>query len=146
MKKILITLAFIGILAFSAFAEEPERPIVPADNQPVTVTVLSVSNSAVEFLVEANKVVYEVCDYFNGSWLDTGLKIYCTFGGDVYTCTTYKITKMACSISGAIKLYMEGDINNSLKKILTTGAEIWVMSKAGSKINLAPSSNMCPAN
>lgn len=146
MKKFFLFFALIGSFTATAFADEPDRSVVPSDNQPVEVTVLSVSNSAVEFLVEANNVVYEVCDYFNGSWLDTGLKIYCTFGGDVYTCTTYKITKMACSISGAVKLYMEGDFNNSLKKILTTGAEIWVMSKAGSKINLAPSSNMCPAN
>lgn len=111
----------------------------------VKVTVLSASNSVVEFLVEANEVVNEVCNYFDNSWVDVGLSIYCTLGGDIYTCTAYKITKMACSLSGAVKLYMEGDINNATKKILKTGAQVWVMSKAGSQVKLSPS-NMCPAN
>ena len=152
MKKAFLTIVFIGCYIASTFASQPDNPPFPPANpnekcneQPFNVTILSISNSTVELLVEANEVVNEVCEYFNGSWLDTGLKIYCTLGGDVYTCTTYKITKLACSISGAIKLYMEGDINNATKKVLTTGAEIWVMSKVGNKINLSPS-NMCPAN
>lgn len=152
MKKIIITFAFIGCFIFSAFANEPEKSAV-ASNTPneescemtVKVTVLSVSNSVVEFLVEANEVVNEVCNYFDNSWVDVGLSIYCTLGGDIYTCTAYKITKMACSLSGAVKLYMEGDINNATKKILKTGAQVWVMSKAGSQVKLSPS-NMCPAN
>ena len=152
MKKILLILSFVGCLFASAFANQLEQPIVQPTNtndgiyeQTFTVTVISVSSSAVELLVEANNVVNEVCEYFNGSWVDYGLKIYCTLGGDVYTCTAYKITKMACSISGAIKLYLEGDINNATKRILATGAEVWAMSKVGENIKLSPS-NMCVSN
>ncbi|MBP5541597.1 MAG: hypothetical protein J6X88_08130 [Bacteroidales bacterium] len=148
MKKILLTISLVGGIMASAFANGPEQPPMASDNptdETITVTVISVSNTAVELLVEANNVVNDVCNYFNGSWVDYGLKIYCSLGGDVYTCTAYKITKMACSISGAIKLYMEGDINNATKRILATGAEVWAMTKMGDKIKLSPS-NMCVGN
>lgn len=96
------------------------------------------SNSIVEVLVEANSVVDEFCNAFGGSWLSTGLDLYCTLGGDVYTCSVYKGVMMACSINGAVKLALEGDINNSLKSLLKTSAKLYVMSKVGGKFTLKP--------
>lgn len=143
-------LAFVSCCMGFAVANQPEKIVVSENTTvdscaiPVTVTVLSASNSVVDILVEANRVVDDVCNYFDGSWADVALTLYCSFGGDVYTCTAYKIVQAACAITGAVRLYIEGDFNNATKKVLTTGAKIWVMSKAGSKFKLSPS-NMCPA-
>lgn len=146
MKKILIIIVFAGFVITSAFANEPTRTTPSSTFPNDEVYNTCASNSTVELLVEANNIVYEICDYFNNSWADVAISVYCSFGGDVYTCTAYKITKIACGISGAVKLYIEGDINNSMKKVLKTGADIWKMTKTGDKkVTLTPS-NMCPVN
>ena len=116
----------------SAFANQSQVVNVFATNEesrelPVTVIAYSEASGVIEILVEANQVVDDVCNYFNGSWVDTGLKIYCTFNGASTVCIAHKIVKAVCGINGAIKLYIEGDINNATKKLLTTGADIWKM-------------------
>lgn len=85
-----------------------------------------------EIFVKANAAVDDLCNYFNGSWLNTGLKVYCSFGGDVYTCTTYKVVQAACTVNGAVRLIIEGDYNNALKRIIDGGvqlAKIYTVSK-----------------
>lgn len=156
MKKILFLVAFISGVFASTFASTPDNQINNktnvielSDDMPVTVTVLSVSSTAVELLVKANDAVYEACEYFNGSWADVGLTLYCKFNpGSVYVCTAYKITKLACGISGAVKLSLEGDFNNAAKKALLAAGSIWVMSKKGNlSYDLVRTvRNMCPAD
>ena len=130
----MISFLFLCSLLVSAFASTTEPPMIVGANgetneQQLTITVLSASNNFVEILVEKNNAVYEACNYFNGSWMNKGLSLYCKFGGDVYTCTAYKIVSAACHLSGAIKLAIEGDMNGSMKNILSTAVDIWSMSK-----------------
>ena len=111
MKKLLMTLTILA-MSVVAFANETES---------VSASSLMASNSSnsttvYEMLVYTTDVVDDLCNYFNGSWLDTGLNIYCKFGGDVYTCTAYKVVSVACGINGVVKLSLQGDYNEALKK------------------------------
>ena len=93
-------------------------------------------------LVYASDVVDDLCNEFNGSWLDTGLRIYCRFGGDVYTCTAYRIVSAACGINGVVRLMMEGDANNALKRALDYSSKIFNVSKEnGGYVFYTPSSD-----
>lgn len=100
------------------------------------------ASSAIEILVEANNAVYDLCNYFNGSWLDTGLTLYCAFNATSTTCLIYYATKATCEFSEVIKLYLEGDFNNATKRALTSGTKIYKLSKTNSGYKLSPS-NMC---
>lgn len=152
----MIFIAFVGFSMMSTFANSSQRqdnyPISSNEEEtelPVTVRAISESNGTLELLVEANRVVDEVCDYFNGSWMDTGLKIYCTFNGASAECLAYRIVKAACGINGAIKLYIEGNYNGATKKLLTTGADIWKMVMVGNTVEKGVKlvkSGMCVAN
>lgn len=149
-------IALVGFSMMSTFANPSQYqndPPTSADEKlielPVTVRVISESNGTLELLVEANRVVDEVCDYFNGSWLDTGLRIYCTFNGASAECLAYRIVKAACGINGAIRLYIEGNYNDATKKLLTTGADIWKMVMVGNTVEKGVKlvkSGMCMAN
>lgn len=85
--------------------------------------------STVEILVKANQYVDDLCNYFNGSWVDTGLKIYCKLGGDVYTCTAYKVVNISCSVNGAVRLAIEGDYESALKRLLTATPDVYNLYK-----------------
>lgn len=156
MKKIMMFIASIGFSMMPTFAHQSqykENPPTFVDEKvielPVIVTVISETNGTLELLVEANRVVDEVCDYFNGSWLDTGLKIYCTFNGASAECLVYRIVKATCGINGAVRLYIEGNYNDATKKLLTTGADIWKMVMVGNTVDKGVKlikSGMCAAN
>ena len=124
MKKLLMTLTILA-MSVVAFANETES---------VSASSLMASNSSnsttvYEMLVYTTDVVDDLCNYFNGSWLDTGLNVYCKFGGDVYTCTAYKVVSVACGINGVVKLSLQGDYNEALKKALNTSTKIFNVKK-----------------
>lgn len=142
MKKIILLFLLAGCLASSSFGvtstiqNQPYYPILTnqtideGDVVTFKVTVLSVTSTSMELLVEANNAVYEFCEYFNNSWVDIGLSLYCTFGGSPYgECVIYKAMKAACGISGAIKLYLEGDISGAIKAGIKTGQTLYSISK-----------------
>lgn len=108
------------------------------DSTMVSIEVLSVSTDLVEILVKASDAAYDLCDYFSGSWLDAGLTVYCAFGGDVYTCTAYKIVQAACAVNGAIRLSLQGDISGTLKQLLYTSAKLYAVSKMSGKFYIKP--------
>ena len=89
----------------------------------------SSESSIMEILVYANSAVDDMCNYFNGSWADLGLTVYCSLGGDIYTCTAYKVIQAACTVNGAVKLYIEGDIGGALKKAVQGATKIYTISK-----------------
>ena len=89
--------------------------------------------SVIDILVYANSAVDDLCNRFNGSWADTALTVYCSFGGDIYTCTAYKIVQAACSVNGAVRLMIEGDASAALKKMLSGATKIYSVSKISDK-------------
>lgn len=136
MKKLLISLSVI-FASLGAFGNNNET-------EPICIEVQS-SASMMEVLVYANNAVDDLCNYFNGSWVDTGLSIYCSFGGDVYTCTAYRVAKAACSINGAVKLYIEGDISGALRKTISAADAVFKLFKHSStEYELRAAANMTP--
>ncbi|MDR1544316.1 MAG: hypothetical protein LBS50_07940 [Prevotellaceae bacterium] len=134
MKKYLLIL--VAVIGFGISANAQELAVNNVSKQYSASTELlayteSTSTSVVDILVYANDAAYEMCNYFNGSWVDTGLKIYCSFGGDIYTCTAYKIVKGMCAINGAIKLSIEGNYDAGLRALLSGTTDIFVASKVG---------------
>lgn len=89
--------------------------------------------SVIDILVYANSAVDDLCNQFNGSWVDTALTVYCSFGGDIYTCTAYKIVQAACTVNGAVRLVIEGDTSAALKKILVGSTKVYSVSKIADK-------------
>lgn len=89
----------------------------------------SYNTSTIEILVKANKAVDELCNYFEGTWVDTGLAIYCKLGGDFFTCTAYKVVKATCGINGAVRLYIEGDTSSALKRLLKSSTDVYLLTK-----------------
>ena len=130
MKKIFVIL--VALIGFGISVNAQEQAAQKQTNDLLAFTEEAPSTSVVDILIEANDVAYELCNYFNGSWVDVGLKIYCSFGGDVYTCTAYKITKGLCAINGAIKLSIEGNYDAGLRSLLSGATDIFVASRAGS--------------
>lgn len=125
MKRLFL-ISVIICFTFTAKAIE-NKNVTGNDNSALTET--SSSASVAEVLVYANNAVDDFCNYFNGSWVDIGLTVYCSFGGDVYTCTAYKVLQVACTVNGAVKLYIEGDIESAIKKALQGTSKIYTMSK-----------------
>ncbi len=89
--------------------------------------------SVIDILVYANSAVDDLCNYFNDSWANTALTIYCSFGGDMYTCTAYKVVQAACTVNGAVKLMIEGDASAALKKMISGATKIYSVSKVSDK-------------
>ena len=112
----------MSVVAFANETESVSASSLMASNSSNSTTVY-------EMLVYTTDVVDDLCNYFNGSWLDTGLNIYCKFGGDVYTCTAYKVVSVACGINGVVKLSVQGDYNEALKKALNTSTKIFNVKK-----------------
>ncbi|MBQ7856884.1 MAG: hypothetical protein IJ348_07230 [Alistipes sp.] len=124
MKKILLVL--LAVVTFSpVFANG-------SSNSPVNIE-MEAEASAVEILVRASDAVDDFCNYFGDSWVDVGLSLYCSFGGDIYICTIYKAVNVVCTGNDAIRLYLEGDINNALKRTLQGSSAIYKMLKVGEK-------------
>ncbi len=139
MKKILVSLSIL-LASLNALGNNNEAEPIYAESQTTA--------SVMEVLVYANNAVDDFCDYFSGSWADVGISVYCKFlGGDVFTCTAYRVVKAACGINGAIKLYIEGDISGALRKTISAADAIYNLSKISSKeyqLSEVKAANMTP--
>ena len=131
MKKFYLLIAGLFIVTNFAFSKTiDEKNVSKKYDLSLTIPVnTEAGTSTVEILVKANQYVDDLCNYFNGSWVDTGLKIYCKLGGDVYTCTAYKVVNISCSVNGAVRLAIEGDYESALKMLLTTTPDIYNLYK-----------------
>ena len=129
MRKFLMIL--VAVIGFGISANAQSSDLLAH----VESTSTSTSTYIVDVLVYANNAADELCNYFNGSWVDRGLKIYCAFGGDVYTCTAYKVVKGMCAINGAIKLSIEGNYDAGLRSLLSGATDILVVSKVAGQRN-----------
>jgi len=146
MKKAILFMIILGFIisvnannnSFSMYRHSIQNTEESDDSTTVSIEILSVSSDMVEILVKASDAAYELCNYFSGSWLDAGLTLYCAFGGDVYTCTAYKVVQAACAVNGAIRLSLQGDISGTLKQLLYTSAKLYAVSKSASKFYITP--------
>ena len=80
----------------------------------INVVESSSGSSMMEIIVKANKAVDDMCNYFDNSWVDKGLSVYCKFNKTSAACVAYNVTKAVCAINGAVKLYIEGDISSAI--------------------------------
>ena len=136
-KNVLFTMGLLFLFSCFVFAENEKVDEVQGfEIVAVYPSNLESSASAIEILVKASDAVDELCNYFNGSWLDTGLTLYCNFGGDVYTCTAYKVVRAACGINGAVRLAIEGDYETALKKLLTSSTTVYSIVKIAGEFHL----------
>lgn len=149
MKKIILILALIGCFTSPIFANQPANPPTNEGEEPVTVgtlkvTVLSVSSTSMELLMEASDALNDFCNYFDNSWVDVGLTVYCTFAktGVYGECIIYKAVKAMCGINGVVRLTMQGDISGAIKKGIKTGTQIYSIVKQ-SRTAFAISEAMC---
>lgn len=135
MKKLLLML-FLTMMSVSfSLAQGRVNPISSADfeksyqssgeNQETDVLIAYDSSTLYEVLVYASNTVDNLCNYFNDSWADVALTWYCKLGGDVYTCTAYKLVTAACGMNGVVRLMIEGDYNAALKRALKTSAKVF---------------------
>ena len=134
------------------FANQPYKTSINGNEEPtadnsgstIKITVISVSSTSMELLVEASDALDEFCNYFEGSWADVGLTLYCAFAGTgVYgECIIYKAVKAMCGINGVVRLTMQGDISSAIKKGIKTGTQIYSIVKQ-SRTAFAISEAMC---
>lgn len=140
MKKLCLLLALIGCISFSGVANQANHYLINENAEPtevfsneatIKVTILSTSSTAMELLVEASDALNDFCNYFDNSWADVGLTVYCAFAGTgVYgECVVYRAVKAMCGLNGVVRLTMEGDISNAIKKGLKTGTQIYSIVK-----------------
>lgn len=145
MKKILLYSLFFFCFSLIASAENKQ-----SDNFVVEITNIEKTvkgTYAIELLVKANEAVDQACDWFNGSWADVGLTVYCTFNKASYVCTAYKIVKGACHVNGAVKLMIEGDWNNAIKQSVIQASKIYKFTKHNSKeYEISEERNYSPVN
>lgn len=103
-------------------------------------------SSMMEIIVKANKAVDDMCNYFDNSWVDKGLSVYCKFNKTSAVCVAHSVTKAVCAINGAVKLYIEGDISSSIIKAIDGVSKIYSVSKLSTteyEIREAGNLNMC---
>lgn len=138
MKKgLLLTMGLLFLFTSVMFAEnEKANEVHSLEIVAIYPANLESSASTIEILVKASDAVDDFCNYFNGSWVDTGLTLYCAFGGDVYTCTAYKVVRAACGINGAVRLAIEGDYEAALKKLLTSSTTVYSIVKVAGEFHL----------
>ena len=144
MKKIVSLLVLLGCMCVTLLANHPYNPpiIATEDSCDVTcegticVTVLSVSSTTMEVLVDWSNDLDAFCDYFNDSWLDAGLTLYCAFAGTgVYgECIIHRVIKATCGLNKVFLLTMQGDISSAIKQGLKTGAQIYSIAKQSDKV------------
>lgn len=133
MKKILLVIAIFAISTAAFSKRNTNNNSVIGMESSVSITNVDATNGVIDILVKANAAADDLCNYFNGSWVDTGLTLYCTFGGDLYTCTAYKVVQAACTINGAVRLSIQGDYNAAMKKALGGAAKVYTVSKVGQR-------------
>lgn len=105
------------------------------------------STTTYEMLVYASSTLDDLCGQFEDSWLNTGLKWYCRLGGDVFTCTAYRIVSYTCMANDVVRLVLEGDYNSALKKALNTAASTFKVVKNSygyTFMPAAPQGEYCP--
>ena len=138
MKKILVCLSML-LLSANVFANNSESG--------TSVMTQSQGNGAIEVLVKANAAVDDLCDYFNDSWANTGLRIYCTFNKASMVCVAYRVVKVTCAVNGAVRLMIEGDWNGAIKQSLAGATDLYQLTKrSGNSYELTPVRNSCPVN
>ena len=152
MKKVLLFLVILGCISSPVFANQHNNHPIDVNEEPecvgtLKVTVLSATSSSMELLVEASDALNDFCNYFDNSWADVGLTLYCAFAGTgVYgECIIYKAVKAMCGINGVVRLSMEGDISGAIKKGIRTGVQIYSIVKQADKV-FAISELMCKAD
>lgn len=139
MRKLIVFIVFSMLGSINVFAG---NNIVSSELSHETQ-----DNKIIEVLVEANAALDDVCDYFNGSWVDTGLKIYCTFNKTSAVCVVYKVVKVTCHINGAVRLLIEGDWSNGIRQSLIGATEVYQLTKVGrDEYELSPSRNYTPVD
>lgn len=119
------------VLAFNVKAENVERESFELEI--VSIEEKSDGSYAIELFVKANEAVDEACSWFNGSWADVGLTVYCNINRVSAVCTAYKITKAACSLNNAVKLMIEGDWNTAIKNLIIQASKTYNFTRIGSK-------------
>lgn len=150
MKKIVFVVSML--FCTMAFANQPVNSINKDDieNNDIeevigTVKILSVSSTRMEMLVEFSDALNDFCNYFDDSWMDVGLSVYCAFTktGVYGECIVYRAWKAMCAVNGAVRLYMEGDISMAIRKGLKAGAQIYSLTKTASTTFKLTESAMC---
>ena len=127
MKKLFLVLVAICLSTFSYANnanDESESFMVE-----ISITEVSSGSSMMEIIVKANSVVDEMCNYFDDSYVDKALSLYCKFNKTSAVCTAYNITKGVCAINGAIKLYIEGDISSAILRAVDGASKLYSVSK-----------------
>lgn len=149
MKKILVFFALLSCITSPILANQSINPSISDNEEPINtgtlkVTVLSVSSTSMELLIEASDALDDFCNYFDNSWVDVGLTVYCTFAktGVYGECIIYKAVKAMCGLNGVVRLTLEGDISGAIKKGIKTGTQIYSIAKQ-SRTAFAISEAMC---
>ena len=131
MKKILI-LSIIAMLSISAFATNPPSEQQESDDV-MYVQVLEANSKFIDVLVYANSVVDEFCDLLSRKDVSVSVGLYCAFMPENPMCWAYGVAMAACSVKGAVELYIEGDFNNAILETLSASTRVYKMSKVDSK-------------
>lgn len=125
LKKILFLA--IAIFSFSSlYAAETGTQI---SKKTISQTeMICADNDTLTVFVQASNTVDELCSYFEDSWVDIGLSIYCNTPAGAATpttCTVFKVVKYICVSNDIIQLTIEGDFNGAAKQVVKqTGEEI----------------------
>lgn len=131
MKKIMI-LSIIAMLSISAFATNPPSEQQESDDV-MYVQVLEANSKFIDVLVYANSVVDEFCDLLSRKDVSVSVGLYCAFMPENPMCWAYGVAMAACSVKGAVELYIEGDFNNAILETLSASTRVYKMSKVDSK-------------
>ena len=131
MKKIMI-LSIIAMLSLSAFATNPPTEQQESDDI-MYVQVVEANSKFIDILVYANSVVDEFCDLLSRKDVSVSVGLYCAFMPENPMCWAYGVAMAACSVKGAVELYIEGDFNNAILETLSASTRVYKMSKVDSK-------------
>lgn len=120
------------MFSLSAFATNP--PIEQQENEDVMyVQILEANSNYIDILVYANSVVDEFCDFLSRKDISVSVGLYCAFMPENPMCWAYGVAMAACSVKGAVELYIEGDFNNAILETLSASTKVYKMSKVDSK-------------
>lgn len=131
MKKILV-LCLMILLSLGSFATNP--PIERQENDAVVyIQIVEANSKYIDILVYANSIVDEFCDLLSRKDVSVSVGLYCAFMPENPMCWTYGVAMAACSVKGAVELYIEGDFNNAILETLSASTRVYKMSKVDSK-------------
>lgn len=125
-------LSIIAMLSISAFATNPPSEQQESDDV-MYVQVLEANSKFIDVLVYANSVVDEFCDLLSRKDVSVSVGLYCAFMPENPMCWAYGVAMAACSVKGAVELYIEGDFNNAILETLSASTRVYKMSKVDSK-------------